>query len=119
MHSNSFYPYFYYIAPPDQPSIPTIESSGANWVHISWIAPFVAHSPISYYEIIVRTIDSSEIMSTETSTNVTIFNVTGLFPGMVYELSMVAVSEYGNITARSVESNPVVIILTGMFQLSA
>ena len=109
MHNNILYLCFYYIAPPDQPSIPTIESSGANWVHISWTAPFVAHSPISYYEVIVRTVDSSEIMSTETNTSVTNFNITGLLPGTAYELTVVAVSEGGNVTARSPESDFVVI----------
>ena len=48
-------------------------------------------------------------MSTETNTNVTSFNITGLLPGTVYELTVVAVSEGGNVTARSPESDFVVI----------
>ena len=49
-----------------------------------------------------------------TTTNATNFNVTGFVTGISYELTIVAVSEYGNTTARSLESRPVVIILTGI-----
>ena len=99
------------IAPPGQPSIPTIEGSGATWAIISWTAPIMADSPISYYEIIVRAVNGSEILTTGTIGNATNFNVTGLglFLGMAYELTVVAVSEGGNITARSPESDSVVI----------
>ena len=73
----------------------------------------MADSPISYYEIIVRTVQTVDdgrvvIMVTNTS-NVTSFNVTGLLPGMAYELAVVAVSEDGNITARSPESESAVL----------
>ena len=64
----------------------------------------MAHSPISYYEIIARVIDSGGIMIAETTTNETFFNVTDLIPNTSYELIVVAVSEEGNITARSAES---------------
>ena len=75
----------------------------------------MAHSPISYYEIIARAVDSSEIISTKTDTNVTIFNITGLLPGTAYELTVVAVSEGGDVTARSPESDSAVI---GVIKLS-
>ena len=71
----------------------------------------MADSPISYYEIRVRAINGSEILTTDTIRNATNINVTGLglFPGMAFELTVVAVSEGGNITARSPESDSVVI----------
>ena len=99
------------------PSIPTIESTGATWAFISWTAPLVDDSLISYYKIATRAVDTGEICTSMTTTNATNFNVTGFVPGISYELTIVAVSEYGNITARSVASRPVVIILTGIFQL--
>ena len=116
MHNNN---YLFFIAPPGQPSIPTIESTGATWVFISWTAPPVAASLISYYEIIAREINTGEALTLTTTTNATNFNVTGLFLSISYELTIVAVSEYGNITARSLESRSVVTILTGMCQLFA
>ena len=111
--------YLFFIAPPGQPSIPTIESAGISWVFISWTAPPVAASLISYYEIIEREINTGEASTLMTTTNATNFNVTGLLPGISYELTIVTVSKFGNITARSLESRSVVTILTGMFQLFA
>ena len=77
----------------------------------------MADSPISYYEIIVREVNSDEIVTITTSTNITNFNVASLLTGISYELIVVAISEDGNITARSLESRSVVIIVTGMYLL--
>ena len=106
------------IVPPGQPSIPTIESSGATWAFISWTGPLVAVSPISYYEITIQAVDSGEIVILTTTTNTTNFNVTSLLTGTSHELAVVAISEDGNITARSLESASVVIIVTGMYVLA-
>ena len=76
----------------------------------------MADSPISYYEIIVRTVqtvDDGAGMIMITNSNGTSFNVTGLLPGMAYELAVVAVSEDGNITARSPESESAVLGFIG------
>ena len=43
-----------------------------------------------------------------TTTNATYFNVTDLLPGTTYELTVVAVSQGGDIVARSEASDPVV-----------
>jgi chitodextrinase len=99
-------------APPSQPSIPIIESSGATWAFISWNAPLMADSSISHYEIMARAIDHDEIMTIETNTSATSFNVTGLLPGTTYELTVVAVSQGGGINARSLESDSVVFRIT-------
>ena len=45
---------------------------------------------------------------TNTSSNTTSFNVTGIFPGTTYQLTIVAVSQGGDIVARSQASDPVV-----------
>ena len=68
----------------------------------------MADSSISYYEILARAVDRGEMVTMETDTNTTSFNVTGLLPGQVYELTVVAVSLKGVINARSVESDSVV-----------
>ena len=46
-------------------------------------------------------------MITNTITNDTFFNVTGLLPGTTYELTVVAVSQGGNIVAESQASGPI------------
>ena len=68
----------------------------------------MADSPITRYEIIARFLDNSAGMVTvSTVSSVTIFNVTGLLPGTAYELTVVAVSEGGDVIARSLESESV------------
>ena len=67
-------------------------------------------SPISFYTINARNLNSSggmdELVVTNTSTNATFFNVTGLLPGTTYELTVVAVSQGGDIVATSEPSGP-------------
>ena len=57
----------------------------------------------------MQTVDDGAGMIMVTNSNVTSFNVTGLLPGMAYELAVVAVSEDGSITARSPESESAVL----------
>ena len=65
----------------------------------------MADSPISRYEIIAHSLDNSAGMVTvSTMSSVTIFNVTGLLPGTAYELTVVTVSEGGDVIAKSPES---------------
>ena len=45
---------------------------------------------------------------TNTSSNITSFNVTGILPGTTYLLTVVAVSQGGDIVAVSQASDPVV-----------
>ena len=71
----------------------------------------MVYSSVSHYEIIARAVDRDEKITVETSTNITNFNVTGLLPGMAYELAEVAVSKGGNITAKSPESDSIIILL--------
>ena len=52
-----------------------------------------------------------------TITTATFFNVTGLLPGTIYELTVVAVSKGGDVIARRSESISVALArrVTGMF----
>ena len=43
----------------------------------------------------------NEVIAVTTSTNATFFNVTGLLPGTTYELTVVAVSQGGDVVATS------------------
>ena len=77
-----------------------------------WDAPFNFDSPISFYTINARNLNSSggnnELVVTNTSTNATFFNVTGLLPGTTYELTVVAVSQGGDVVATSEPSTSIV-----------
>ena len=99
-------------APPGQPRNIAVESIGATWTQIRWNLPFVAESPISYYEITART--SIAVVNVTTANSNPFFNVTGLLPGTTYELTVVAVSQGGDVIARSQESVPVEGIITGV-----
>ena len=50
-----------------------------------------------------------ELVVTNTSTNATFFDVTGLLPGTTYELTVVAVSQGGDVVATSEPSAPIVV----------
>ena len=82
----------------------------------------MADSSISHYEIIARTVDHGEIVTIKTDTNVTSFNVTGLLPGTIYELTVVAVTLEGGINTKSIESDSIVlnfgVTRQGMFIIS-
>ena len=78
---------------------------------VCWEAPLQSDSHISYYSISVCNLNSSAESSKAISnmiTNATSFNVTGLFPGTTYELTVVAVSQGGEVVARSQPSDPIV-----------
>ena len=79
---------------------------------VSWAAPFEADSPISHYVINAVNLNSTGVMSmvvtANTTTNATSFNVTGLLPGTTYEMAVVAASQGGDIVAKSLASDPVV-----------
>ena len=99
-------------APPGQPHNIACESIGATWIHISWDPPVMADSLISHYEITART--DIAMVTVITANNNTFFNITGLLPGTTYDLTVVAVSQGGDVIARSQESEPVQGIITGV-----
>ena len=72
----------------------------------------MADSPITYYSVRacnlnVTTAEIDKIV-TNTTTNTSFVNVTGLLPGTIYELTVVAVSQGGDVVALSQPSYPVV-----------
>ena len=101
--------WFLSVAPPGQPGTPLVENIGATWASISWTAPLMADSPISHYEVIAREMDGQGVATMTTPNAATFFNVTGLLPGTAYELTVVAVSEGGDVIARSPESSSVLL----------
>ena len=77
----------------------------ATYMVACWDALF--NSIVSYYLINATNLnDTGMDLVTNTSTNGTFFNVTGLFPGITYELTVVAVSQGGEIVAKSQASEP-------------
>ena len=70
----------------------------------------MADSPITFYSIKAHNLNATGGMGTtivrNTTTNATFFNVFDLLPGTTYELTVVAVSQGGNVTAMSEPSDP-------------
>ena len=100
------------VAAPGQPRTPSVDIVEATSLSVCWEAPFEAASPISYYLVKATNLNNTDgidaIVVTNTTNNATFFNVTGLLPGTTYELTVVAVSQGGDIVARSEASDPVV-----------
>ena len=76
------------------------------------MAPVDTNSPIAFYSINIHNLNNTDAMAgtiiVNTTTNHTSLNVTGLLPGTTYELSVVAVSQVGDIVARSEASDPII-----------
>ena len=100
-----------FTATPGQPHTIAIKESEATSFQVCWEAPVQSHSPISFYLIRACNLNNSaevDKVTTNTVTNETFYNVTGLLPGTTYELTVVAVSHGGDVVARSQPSDPVV-----------
>ena len=98
------------IAIPGQPQSLSVDSFEATSIRICWEAPLSADSPITFYSVNARILNATdgivEIVVRNTTTNATFFTVTGLLPGTTYELTVVAVSQGGDIIAKSEPSCP-------------
>ena len=96
----------------DQPQSLSVDSTEVTSIHISWIAPVDIFYPIMFYSISIWNLSSTDAMASvvvvNTATNDTFFNVTGLLPGTTYELTVVAVSQVGDIVAKSKASHPII-----------
>ena len=99
-------------AMPGQPHTLSVDSTEATSIRICWVASMEANSTITFYSINARNLNSTDAMGdvvvVNTTTNATFFNVTGLLPGTTYELTVVAVSQGGDVVARSESSDPVI-----------
>ena len=102
---------FYYTAPPGQPRTLSVDNVEATSFRICWNHPFEFDSPISYYSISARDLNSTSatdvVIVANTTNNDTFFTVENLLPGTTYELTVVAVSQGGNVIAESDPSDPV------------
>ena len=63
----------------------------------------MADSPISRYQIIGREVGGQGVVTENTTTNATFFNITGLLPATTYSFTVVAISEGGDVIAVSPE----------------
>ena len=84
----------------------------ATSFNVCWEAPFEAASPISYYLVNATNLNSTGRMDAafivaNTTNNATFVVITGLLPGTTYELTVMAVSQGGDVVARSEASDPV------------
>ena len=99
-------------APPGQPHTLLVKESDATLFQVCWEAPPVqSDSHISYYLLRACSLNSSvdsDKLTTTTISNETFYSVTGLLPGTTYELTVVAVSQGGDVVARSQPSDPIV-----------
>ena len=94
-----------FTATPGQPGIPFADSVGATSISIHWNSPSVVQFPVSYYLVNASSLNNVAIIEFNTTTNITSFNVTGLLPGTTYELTVMAVSQGGDVIARSQASH--------------
>ena len=86
----------------------SVESIGATWATVHWTAPPAGVSMISRYEVIALEVDGPrQLVNTTASGNSTSFNITGLSPAVTYDVFIVAVSEGGNVIAKSIESTSI------------
>ena len=74
-----------------------MDTTEATSILICWQDPSEADSPISFYTINARGIDGGNVVTVNTSTNATFYNVTGLLHGTTLELTVMAVSQGGDI----------------------
>ena len=89
-------------------------------LQICWEAPVQSDSHISYYLIRACNLNSSvesDKVTSNTISNETFYSVTDLLPGTTYELTVVAVSQGGDVIAESQASGPIVNTtgVTGLF----
>ena len=98
-----------FTATPSEPCTLVVDQIGTILLQISWESPLIARKPITFYSITAHhpnaTGDDTVIRNTTTSA--TSFNVTDLLPGTSYELTVVAVSQGGDVFATSQPSESV------------
>lgn len=81
---------------------------------LCWEAPLEADSSISFYTISARNLNSTArgmdgTVTRNTTNNSTLFTLTGLLPGTTYEVTVVAVSQGGEVFAKSGASEPIIL----------
>ena len=111
------------LGPPSQPLTLSVDMTGATFFRVCWEEPHNILSPISYYLINITNLNNAGRVDNTIIRNTTsddrVFNITGLLPGNTYELTVVAVSQGGDIIAKSEPSESVTCStgLTGQYML--
>ena len=97
------------LVPPGQPRMLIVIDTQLTSAFIQWNPPSNTNNnpPVAYYLINATRTDGEVFVST--ARFITSYNVTGLFPGTTYELTVVAVSQGGDVVAKSQPSNAVII----------
>ena len=89
-----------------------MDSSTATSFVLCWEAPLEFNSPISFYTVSARNLNGTgggnDVVTRNTTNNSTLFTVPDLLPGTTYELTVVAVSQGGDVVAKSQASEPIV-----------
>ena len=86
-----------------------MDSSTATSFILCWEAPLEVNSPISFYTVSARNLNSTgggNDITRNTTNNSTLFTVPDLLPGTTYELTVVAVSQGGDVFANGEPSRP-------------
>ena len=87
-----------------------MDSSTATSFVLCWEAPLDVNSPISFYTVSARNLNSTgggnDVVTRNTTNNSTLFTVPDLLPGTTYELTVVAVSQGGDVFAVGEPSVP-------------
>ena len=106
-----------FTATPSPPHTLSVDSTEPTSIRICWVAPVDTNSPITFYSISILNLNSTDAMADVIATNDTFVNITGLLPGTTYELTVVTVSQGGDIVARSETSDPVILTTDNIGEL--
>ena len=101
-----------YTVPPGQPQELQVTDIRTTSTFIQWRPPSNSITPIAHYVISAIRIGhdgAALVIEIDTAATILSYNVTGLLPGTTYELTVVAVSQGGNVVAKSQPSNSVII----------
>ena len=111
------------IAAPDEPTNVTVNGFGTTWIYLSWLGPIFTGVPeFSLFVVSANPVSSTATVSSlamvppslvtiEVENNTLKSNITDLFPGEEYALSVMAVSEATGVRASS-NSSAMVFVIT-------
>ena len=102
------------LGPPSRPLTLSVDMIGATYFRVCWEEPRNILSPISYYLINITNLNNTggvdDTFIRNTTSDHRVFNITSLLPGTTYELTVVAVSQGGDIFAESQASDSLPIV---------
>ena len=116
IHPLLSYMHDYYAVAPSEPTNITIESFGPTWILLSWLGPTLLGTPeFSLFMVTAEPANpagvQSQLVIVKVDSNALETNITDLFPGQEYVLSVMAVSEANGMRASS-DSSVMVFVIT-------